>query len=48
MIDLSLFSYFCPAMNFFMEEPIYIKFVIKMENVSYLYKNIDPHSSWEE
>lgn len=34
MIDLSFFSSFCPAMNFFMEEPIDIKFVIEMENVS--------------
>lgn len=42
MIDLSLFSSFCPAMNFFMEEPIDIKFVIEMENVSYPYKNVVP------
>lgn len=43
MIDLSFFSSFCPVMNFFMEEPIDIKFVIEMENVPYLYKNIVSH-----
>lgn len=31
-----------------MEEPLDIKFLIEMENVSYSNKNIDPHSSWEE
>lgn len=45
MINLSLFSSFCSVMNFFMEEPIDLKFVIEMENVSYSYKNVVPHSS---
>lgn len=45
MIDLNLFSSFCPAMNFFVEEPMDIQFLLEMENVSYSYKNVVPHSS---